>query len=386
MKIIEVNNKKTKKAFFNVARSIYNNDKNWTCPLDMEIESIFNPDENTCFINGKATRWVLFDNKKKLLGRIAAFIDYKKANIHEQATGGIGFFECADNQDAANLLFDTAKEWLRELGMEAMDGPMNFGENYMNWGLLVDGFMHQGYGMQYHHPYYKKLFKIYGFEVFYSQYSYHLNPMDFPIKRFRRIMEWSLQRGGFSYKQIEFSNLEKFVDDFVIIFNIVWKSLRKDYAPLNKQEMFKMFKNAKPIVDKRLVWFAYHNEEPIGMAAMFPDVNQILKKLNGKLNIINLLKFAWFKWRKTINRTRVIILGVVPEFQKSGIEAGLIANMYPPFADREYTEVEISWVGDFNNKMRKMAESINAEHVKTHNTYRYLFDRNKEFIRYPVSE
>ncbi len=384
MKIIELVNQKTKKAFFDVARSIYKNDKNWTCPLDIELDAIFDKEENTCFRDGEAIRWVLMDDKNKPIGRIAAFIDRKKANTFEQPTGGTGFFECINNQDAANLLFDTAKKWLQERGMEAMDGPINFGENYMNWGLLVDGFMHQGYGMQYHHPYYKNLFENYGFKVFLSQYSYHLNPMEFPIDRFKRITEWSLQRGGFSYKQFNFSDIEKFVDDFIIIFNTVWQSFKEDYTPLDKADIKKIFNSAKPIIDTRLVWFAYHNDKPIAMITMFPDVHQIFKKLNGKLHLLNKLKFAWLKWRKTINRTRVLMLGVVPELQKAGLEAGLITNMHYVFAKGDYTEIEISWVGDFNNKMRKMAESINAKQVKTHNTYRYLFDRNKEFKRYPM--
>lgn len=208
--------------------------------------------------------------------------------------------------------------------------------------------------------------------------------MEFPIERFERIAKWSAQRGNFSYKQLHFSDIEKFVGDFMIIFQRVWQSFKKDYSPLDRADILKMFNSAKPIADERLVWFAYHKDKPIGMAVMFPDVNQIFKRLNGKLNFINMLKFAWLKWRKTINRTRVILLGVAPEFQKSGIKAGLIAKMYPPFATGDYSEIEISWVGDFNSKMRKMAESINAKHVTTHCTYRYLFDRKKTFKRYPM--
>ncbi|MEN8120196.1 MAG: GNAT family N-acetyltransferase [Bacteroidota bacterium] len=384
MKIIEVNSEKDKKAFFDTARSIYKNDKNWTCPLDIELDAIFDPVENTCFRNGEAIRWVLMDAKNNPIGRIAAFIDYNKVNTHEQPSGGVGFFECIDDQSTANLLFDTAKVWLQERKMEAMDGPINFGENYMNWGLLVEGFMHQGYGMQYHHAYYKKLFENYGFKLYFSQLSYHLDPKDFPIERFSKITEWSEKRGGFSYKQFEYTDIDKFVDDFIIIFSRVWQSFKKDYAPVDRKDILKMFNSAKPIIDKRLIWFAYHNDKPIAMIAMFPDVNQILKKMNGKLHFINKLKFAWLKWRKTMKRARVILIGVVPEFQKSGLEAGMITKLSHVFLSGEYTELEISWVGDFNNKMRKMAESINSKHVKTHATYRFMFDRNKEFKRYPM--
>ncbi len=89
----------------------------------------------------------------------------------EQPTGGCGFFECIDNQQAADLLFDTAKNWLKQQGMEAMDGPINFGENDMWWGLLVEGFSRPYYGMNYNPPYYKRLFEHYGFKVLYEQIS-----------------------------------------------------------------------------------------------------------------------------------------------------------------------------------------------------------------------
>jgi hypothetical protein len=153
--IVEVSNSKQRKEFLDVARIIYKNDSNYACPLDGEIEGIFDPKENSFFNHGEATRWVLKDEKGKLIGRIGAFINKNKAFTFDQPTGGCGFFECINDKKAAFLLFDTAKAWLQDRGMEAMDGPVNFAENDNHWGLLVDGFMPQGYGMPYHHQYYQ---------------------------------------------------------------------------------------------------------------------------------------------------------------------------------------------------------------------------------------
>ena len=173
MDCIEVNDKKTRKEFIRVPKIMYQKDPNWICPLDMEIENIFNPRKNTCFKHGDAIRWVLKDDLGSLIGRIAAFYDKNKAFQNQQPTGAIGFFECIDDQQAANLLFQTAREWLEANGMQAMDGPINFGENFVNWGLLVEGFTQQGYGMPYNFPYYKELFENYGFRNYYEQYSFH---------------------------------------------------------------------------------------------------------------------------------------------------------------------------------------------------------------------
>ena len=159
MQLAEVKDRKSRKLFHQVPRIIYKNDSNWTCPPDGMVEAIFDPDKNKTFKNGKAIRWILFDENGNLAGRIAAFVNLNTAHTYEQPTGGCGFFECIDNQAAANILFNAAAEWNKNQGMEAMDGPVNFGENYVNWGLLVDGFMPQGYGMPYNPPYYKKLFE-----------------------------------------------------------------------------------------------------------------------------------------------------------------------------------------------------------------------------------
>ncbi|MCB0856448.1 MAG: GNAT family N-acetyltransferase, partial [Bacteroidetes bacterium] len=138
--IKEVIDSQSRKAFLDFPRQLYANTPEWVCPPDLEIEQIFNPKKNVFFQHGKATRWILKGKENQILGRIAAFINEKKAFQGPIKTGGIGFFECVDNQDAADQLFDTAKTWLEKHGMEAMDGPVNFGENDRYWGLMVEGF------------------------------------------------------------------------------------------------------------------------------------------------------------------------------------------------------------------------------------------------------
>src|SRR5690348_10093642 len=120
MTIVPVSNKQTSKDFLEVARFIYKNDKNWICPLDQDINTIFNPNKNPFFKHGKCQRWLLKNNEGEPIGRVAAFINEKKAFQYDQPTGGMGFFECINDKEAAFKLFDTAKLWLAENGMEAM--------------------------------------------------------------------------------------------------------------------------------------------------------------------------------------------------------------------------------------------------------------------------
>ena len=171
MQLIEVNDNKLRKLFHKVPHLIYQGDKNWACPLEGMVENVFNPSANPSFKQGKAIRWVLLDDRGKPVGRIAAFFNREKAAIFEQPTGGCGFFECINDQQVASQLFDAARDWLKNNGMEAMDGPVNFGENYIHWGVLADGFMPQGFGMPYNPPYYVQLFENYGFQIYLDRKS-----------------------------------------------------------------------------------------------------------------------------------------------------------------------------------------------------------------------
>lgn len=218
MEIILVDSKTTIDEFHNLPLRLYSDDQNWVCPLRMMVEEVFDPQKNHGFVNGDARRW-LVKIAKKTLGRIAAFYDRSKVEEGKEPAGCIGFFECENNQEAANLLFDTAKAWLYSEGFMAMDGPVNFGENFFNWGLLVDGFVPQGFGMPYNLPYYKQLFSQYGFQTYYQQYSYHLDitSPDLP-ERFWKIAEWVAKKPDFSYKTFSFKDREGCIQDFLAVY------------------------------------------------------------------------------------------------------------------------------------------------------------------------
>ncbi|TKG91180.1 GNAT family N-acetyltransferase [Puteibacter caeruleilacunae] len=383
MQLIEVKDKRSVKLFHKVPHLIYKGDENWACPLEVEVDNAFDKSKNSYLKDGDIIRWVLVKDDKPV-GRIAAFYSEKKAHINDQPTGGCGFFECINDKECAFTLFDSAREWLKERGMEAMDGPVNPGENYVNWGLLVDGFMPQGYGMPYNPIYYKELFEAYGFKTYFEQYSYHLNyRKPFP-ERFWKIAGWIAKKPGYSFKHFKFEEQDKFVDDFVSIYDEAWR-FHDHYEPLDRKEIMNFISSAKTILEEEFIWFAYHNDKPIALFVMVPDVNQILRKLNGKMNAVNILKFLYYKKTKTITRTRILIMGVVPQFQKSGVESAIFWHMdklmhkWP-----EIGEIELSWAGDFNPKIISLYQSVGGEQMKTHLTLRYLFDRNKEFKRVPI--
>lgn len=383
MKIVEVKDEKLAGEWIDFPKKHYRNDKNWICPLDAEIEGIFNPESNLCFQHGEAIRWLLKDEKGNILGRIAAFIDRKKVDHFEHPTGGAGFFECIDDQEAANLLFDTARNWLRERGMQAMQAPINFGENYIHWGLLVEGFMKQGYGMPYNFDYYQRLFETYGFKNYFEQLTYHKDVSEGFPERLVKFAEYTETRPEYTFEPFRYKKLEKFIDDFVFIYNTVWSKFHDGYTPLKHEEIRNLVVEAKMVIEEDFIWFAYDKGKPAGLMVVFPDVNQILAKLkNGKLNLINKLKFLYYR-KRAVSRTRVLIFGLLPEYKNTGIIAALFYQLVRVLRTKpRHKEIELSWVGDYNPKMISIYDKIGGKKAKKHITYMHLFDPKAKFRRF----
>ena len=383
----EVRSKPAAREFLELPKRLYRGNRNWVCPLDADIESVFDPARNKKFAGGEAIRWIARDGDGKVVGRIAAFYNGEDAAIEEQPTGGVGFFEATDDQDLANTLFDAAREWLAGKGMEAMDGPVNFGSRDAWWGLLVDGFEFQPlYTNPYNPPYYIKLFENYGFRNYFNQYTYNrkLKTGTFNKSVYERVKRLE-ESPGYRFEHIRLGDLPQVAEDFRMIYNKAWAH-HSGVKPMEKADAEKMMKTLKPIIDERLIYFAYFNDEPIGFFIMVPDLNRVIGRFGGKLNLINKIRlWGMLKLTHRADRIFAIIFGVSPEFHGKGIESGIIhAFELEVGKGMPYKSLELAWVGDFNPIMMRMVENyVCASKQKTHVTYRYLFDRRKEFKRAP---
>ncbi len=387
MQLIPVNTAKTAHLFLQVAVDLYKDNPQWIRPLDKDIEEVFNPKKNKAFRFGEAVRWILQDDQGKPIGRIAAFVNKKYKNKGDDVpVGGIGFFECIHDQKAANLLLDEAKFWLAQKGMQAMDGPINFGERDRWWGMVVTGFHEPLYCMNYNPPYYVELFEQYGFQVFFKQICFGMDAKS-PLnpKILERHSKFKVE-DGFTSDHIRKDMLEKYAADFALVYNKAWAG-HGGLKEMPKEQVLLLFKKMKPVMDEKLIWFAYHHEEPIAMFVNIPDLNQWFKYLNGKFGLIHKLKFLWVKKFRTNTKFCGIVFGVVPEWQGKGIDAFIIAetafkHVQTPGCD--YRDYEMQWIGDFNPKMINIASNLgDTTQSRILHTYRYLFDRQKEFKRHP---
>jgi hypothetical protein len=382
MRMHEVKTEADKKLFIKVAVDLYKNDPNWIRPLDKDIEEVFDPKKNKFFKQGECSRWILTNNKHKLIGRIAAFTNKKYKQ--EQPTGGIGFFECINDQAAANFMLDFCRNWLQERGMEAMDGPINFGERDKWWGLVIDGFYEPLYGMNYNPPYYKELFERYGFQTYFHQVCFALKVKDRLQDKFYQRHAEIAAEPGYSSKHITKKDLEQFAKDFTYVYNKAWAG-HGGGKTLEERTVQKMFKSMKPVIDESISWFVYYKDEPIGMWVNLPDLNQYFKHLHGKFGLLQKLQFLWLKAFGKCERFVGLVFGIIPEFQGKGVDAYMImegANLIQ--AQAKYKDYEMQWIGDFNPKMINIAENLGTYRSRTLSTYRYLFDREKEFHRHPM--
>ena len=386
MKIIEVERKRERLDFIRVAVDLYRGEKHWIRPLDQDIDAVFDPKKNKTFAYGACSRWILKQGDR-LVGRVAAFVNDKtKDKDNAQPTGGVGFFECINDQKAADLLFDTAKDWLAKRGMQAMDGPINFGNRDKWWGLLVDGFeLAPNYQCNYHLPYYQSLFETYGFQVYFKQFTFIRNTFD-PFHP--RIVEKSRklhQDAHYHFEHLKMNRLEKYTEDFRRVYNMAWGA-HSGVAEMSREESQTIMRQMKPIIDEKIIWFAYYKGEPVAFYLNLPEVNQIFKYVNGKLNVVGKLTFLWHKWWKTNKKMLGVVFGVAPAHQGKGLDGALVmATAQMVQKDyRRYPILEMNWIGDFNRRMILVVKQVGGRIGKTHHTYRYLFDRSQPFERMPI--
>jgi len=380
--IKEVQSKKDIRNFLDMPVVLYKDDPNWIRPLDKDIELVFDSNKNKLFKHGECKRWLLLDEQGKIVGRIASFVN-KKYKM-EQPTGGIGFFECINNKEAANFMFDHCRNWLQERGMEAMDGPINFGERDRWWGLQVSGFSAPLYCMNYNPPYYQDLLEAYGFQVYFHQECFGMKVVyEFQDKFYKRHAELA-KNPNLRAVPVKKNELEKAARDFAYVYNKAWAG-HGGGKTLDERQAIKMFRSMKPVMDERISWLVYHQEEPIACWINLPDLNQYFKYLNGKFSLFHKLKFLFLQKFGRCNRFVGLVFGIIPEWQGKGIDAFMILEGSRVIVDKtDFNDYEMQWIGDFNPKMINIAQSLGAHLTRRLSTYRYLFDRNKPFERHRI--
>ncbi|MCB4235929.1 hypothetical protein LDL59_14965 [Kaistella anthropi] len=269
------------------------------------------------------------------------------------------------------------KEWKRWT-------PINFGERDKFWGLLIDGFSEPLYGMNYNPSYYKTLFENYGFQIYFNQLCFGRKIHDPVAENFLQMHARISKNKNISAKRMKVKNLKKFAEDFTEVYNKAWAS-HGEGKQLSNLQTLKLFTTLKPVINEHISWFVYENEKPIAVWMNIPDLNQWFKYLNGKFSLWQKLKFLFLKTFKTNKKMVGLVFGVVPEWHRKGIDGYMIWEGTRHFRKTtSFEDYEMQWIGDFNPKMIKIAENLETEVTRKLATYRFLFDRTKEFQRHKM--
>ncbi len=361
-----VESKEEKKQFLEFPYSHYSEDKYWVPPLKIEQKKLLNTDKNPFFKNADIELFLAYHNDK-LVGRVAAIIDYRYNEYHNTKTGFFGFFECINRHQTATLMFKVVEDWLKSRGMEEVMGPANPGM-MDEIGVLVSGFTkYPSILMPYNKEYYDSLLKTVGFEKEMDLFTYDVNQDNVNRDRMNRATQ--IVRKRLPDIHIRKIRLKKIKEEILIIqkiFNAAWKD-NWGFIPLSTEEFDYLAKDLKTIVDPNYAHIAEIKGEPVAFSVALPDYNEILKDLDGTLFPTGLIKILWR--RKNITRIRTALMGVLPEYQGKGIDALLHRESIENGLKYNKYASEIGWILESNVHMNRVAEKIGGELEKTYRMY-----------------
>ncbi len=361
-----VSNKKELMKFIKFPWRIYNGNKYWVPPLIMDRKKILDKTKNPFFENAQAEYFLAYKNGN-IAGRIAAIKNDLHNKHHHENIGFFGFFECIEDQDVANSLFDATKVWLENKGLDAMRGPANPSSND-EYGMLLEGFEDSPRLMMPYNPkYYLKLCENYGFKKAKDLYAYKLEHKKVVSSdKLKRVAEIARKRSRIKMTQIDLKNFKSELEKVKYVYNKAWAP-NWGFIPMTEKEIDNIAKELKPLVEPSLVLFGEIDNQLVGFALVMLDYNYILKKMNGRLFPFGFLKL--FTEKKNIKWSRVLTLGIIPEFQKRGLDAVFYWDILMRAHKIGIDLGEASWVLEDNEMMNRGAQVMKGEIYKRYRIF-----------------
>jgi hypothetical protein len=340
---------------------IYKGDKYWVPPLLMEQKTLLNKQKNPFFKDAQAEYFLAFRNGK-VVGRIAAIKNDIHLKYHSDSSGQFGFFECINDQQVANALFDKAKSWMKENSLKYMRGPANPSSNDI-YGMLVEGFDDSPrLLMPYNPKYYIELCENYGMKKAKDMFAWKLvNEKLMASEKLKRGQELVRKRYNLKISQLDMKNFQKDLEKFKYVYNKAWAP-NWGFVPMTEEQIDAMAKDMKPLAEPSLVLFGEIEGKLIGAALVMLDYNFIFKQMNGRLLPFNFIKL--FTQKKKIKWARILTLGIIPEFQKKGLDTLFYWEIVHRAANIGIRLGEASWVLEDNDMMNRGLELMNAEKYK----------------------
>jgi GNAT superfamily N-acetyltransferase len=362
-----VRSKRDLKRFVKLPWRIYRNEPLWVPPLILDRKQFLDRRKNPYFEHAEA-EYFIAERDGEPVGRITAHVDHRLNEVQGSDWGQFGFFECEDDPVIAKALLETAEAWVRERGHERMVGPMDFSTNH-ECGVLVEGHERAPQILEnWHPPHYGRLLAGYGLEKAMDLYKWELyiSDRDKVLPIIWELADKLEPEHGIRIRHMSKRDFKREVRRFMEIYNTAWEQ-NWGFVPLTDSELEQYAKDLKPVLDPNWAMIAEKGDEVVGCALTLPDYNQVLRHLNGRL-----LPFGWLtalRRRKEIDAVRVFALGVKPEYQHTGVAAGLYAEHFHMAASTPQTGGEMGWILESNVAMNKAMEAMGGRIVKTYRLY-----------------
>lgn len=362
MQLLKVDDERSVALFHEVPARIYGKDPNWIPHIYKEIENVFDRSTNGGFQNGDAIRWVLLDRNFEPVGRIAAFYNQKDT---DDLMGGIGFYECREDWDYSKVLFDQAESWLTAQNVHGVDGPVNFGERHQFWGCQTFGEGVPIYQENYNPGYYKDQFLRQGYRPYFESLTYQVDLKDISFDWLDR-MYGKIVKRGLRFASFCQDETDRFVDDYLAIARKTFE-LTNRTVKIDKDTIVQQLNIQKSVLREDLVWFAYQDDEPIGV-------------LGFMLNWAGMLNAALQFGNEPPKQKSVkgFVVAIIPTYQQRGVLIGLLYHIGQALlADGTIDKIFICGVAGYSKGVHSVVRKFEAKTMARHVTFRKYFDRRK---------
>jgi GNAT superfamily N-acetyltransferase len=373
LEVRPVRGRKDLATFIRLPWRLYRDEPLWVPPLRHERRQFLDRAKNPFFEHAEAEYYLAWRDGRAV-GRITAQVDFRLNEFQSNDWGLFGFFECADDPEAAGELLGVAEGWLRMRGRDRMVGPMDFSTND-ECGVLVEGFDRPPIVLtNWTQPYYPALLEGAGLTKAMDTLMWELSVDD----RSRvnpaiwRIAHDVEAKYGITTRYFSKRDLPAEVDRFLEIYNAAWER-NWGFVPLSDHEVRHYAKQLKPLLDENWAMVAEKDGETVGAALTLPDYNQVFKRMNGRLLPLGWAKFLWY--RRTIDRVRVFALGVKREYQHTGVAARLYEMHFDSAERTRQKGGEMGWILESNKAMNRAMEGMGGKVVRRYRLYEKLLER-----------
>lgn len=352
--------------FLRLPWRIYADDPAWVPPLLSDLRRLLDPQRHPFHRHAEAEYFIAW-REGRAVGRIAAVVNHRHNEFHDDRTGFFGFFESVDDPAVAKALLEAAEGWLRERGMERARGPASFSTNdESGLGLLIEGHERAPVILMAHTPrHYPRLLEASGYTKARDLLAYLVDDPS-PPTRLVAGVERLRRRGGVRLRALDAKRLEDELEVVQSIYNSAWER-NWGFVPLTEEEFADLARQLRPILDPELCVIAEVEGEPAGFALALPDYNQVLRHLNGRLLPFGFVKALWH--RRRIDALRVITLGLRPGYRRLGLDAMMYLRIFEKGVAAGYRRAECSWILEDNWEMRRGLERLGARPYKTYRLY-----------------